>query len=227
MTWVKICATTNLHDAKMSMAAGANALGFIFAPSARRIEVEQAGEIIAALPIEIEKIGVFVNESPERVADIAERAGLTGAQLHGEEPPEQMAEFRGALGQRRIIKTLQARELLANGGGRVLQAYLDVRENIDAILLDSGSSAHRGGTGVPFPWEEAAPLAAATQADVPLIIAGGLTAGNVSQAIRLFNPWGVDVVSGVEQTIGKKDEAKLRSFVAAVRRANGQILPGS
>ena len=228
MTWVKICATTSLHDAQMSVAVGANALGFIFAPSSRRIEVEQAGEIIAALPIEIEKIGVFVNESPGRVEDIAERAGLTGAQLHGEEPPEQMAEFRGALGQRRrIIKMLQARELLATDGGRVLQAYLDARENIDAILLDSGSPAQRGGTGMPFPWEEAARLAAAVQADVPLIIAGGLTAGNVSQAIRLFNPWGVDVVSGVEEAIGKKDEGKLRSFVAAVRRANGQILPGS
>jgi len=226
MTWVKICATTSLQDAQISVAAGASALGFIFAPSTRRLEVELAAKIIAALPSEIEKIGVFVNESPRRVAHIAERAGLTGVQLHGEEPPEQMAEFRGALGQRRIIKTLQARELLANGGGQVLQAYLDVRENIDAILLDSGRPDNRGGTGVPFDWESALPFVQKVKAVLPVIIAGGLTAGNVSQAIRLFNPWGVDVVSGVEQAIGKKDEAKLQSFVAAVKHANEQVHPG-
>jgi len=224
MTWVKICATTSLHDAQMSVAAGANALGFIFAPSTRRIEVEQAAEIIAALPGEVEKIGVFVNEAPERVADIASRAGLTGAQLHGEEPPEQMAEFRGALGQRRIIKTLQARELL--GSVEMLEPYLCLGSAMDAILLDSGSPAQRGGTGVPFPWEEAVPIAAEIQAAMPVIIAGGLTPGNVCEAIRLFSPWGVDVVSGVEQAIGKKDEAKLRTFVAAVKRANGRVLPG-
>ena len=220
ITWVKFCATTSLHDAQISVAAGANALGFIFAPSSRRIEVEQAAEIIAALPSEIEKIGVFVNESPERVAEIAARAVLTGVQLHGDEPAAQLAKYRQILAGRRLIKTLQARELLANGGGRVLQAYLDVREDIDAILLDSGRPGNRGGTGVPFDWESALPLVQKVRAVLPVIIAGGLTPGNVSRAIRLFNPWGVDVVSGVEQAIGKKDEAKLRSFVAEVRTTN-------
>jgi len=218
---VKICATTSLRDAQMSVAAGANALGFIFAPSSRRIDVEQAAEIIAALPGEVEKIGVFVNEGPEHVADIAERAGLTGVQLHGEEPPEQLPEFRRAGGRRKIIKTLQARELLSSG--EMLQPYLRSGGVIDAILLDSGSPAQRGGTGVPFPWKEAVPLAAEIQAVMPLIIAGGLNPENVSQAIRLFNPWGVDVVSGVEQAIGKKDEAKLRGFVAAVKTTSKQL----
>ncbi len=217
ITWVKICATTSLHDAQMSVAAGANALGFIFAPSTRRLEVELAAKIIAALPSEIEKIGVFVNESPRRVADIAEWIGLTGVQLNGEEQAEQLPEFRRAMSQRRIIKTLQARELL--GSGETLRPYLQLSGAIDAILLDSGSPAQRGGTGTPFPWEEAVPIATAIQVVMPLIIAGGLNTENVSQAIRLFNPWGVDVVSGVEQAIGKKDEAKLQSFVAAVRTA--------
>src|SRR5271157_344367 len=126
MTWVKICATTNLGDAQSSVAAGANALGFIFAPSTRRIEVRTAAEIIAALPSGIEKIGVFVNEKPERLAEIAAQTGLTGAQLHGDEPAAQLANYRQMLGGRKLIKTLQARELLAEGGDRILRSYLEI-----------------------------------------------------------------------------------------------------
>jgi phosphoribosylanthranilate isomerase len=218
MTWVKICATTNLHDAQASVASGANALGFIFAPSTRRIETGTATEIIAALPTGIEKIGVFVNEAPERIAVIAQAAGLTGAQLHGDEPAAQLAEYRKALGSRKLIKTLQARELLADAGDRQLEAYLDVHGSIDAILLDSGVPTQRGGTGVPFDWDSALPIVQSIKAVLPVIIAGGLTAENVGEAIRLFEPWGVDVVSGVEREPGNKDQVKLRSFVAAVHR---------
>ncbi len=219
MTWIKICATTSLRDAQISIAAGANALGFIFAPSTRRIEAETAAVIIAALPAEIEKIGVFVNETPENIAGIAERASLTGCQLHGDEPAEQLGIYRQSLGARKLIKTLQARELLADGGDRILQTYLDASGTIDAILLDSGHPGNRGGTGVPFDWENALPIVRRIKAVLPVIIAGGLTPENVDQAIRLFEPWGVDVVSGVERETGKKDEAKLRSFVAATRGA--------
>src|SRR5271165_2475425 len=116
MTWIKICATTNLRDAQASVSAGANALGFIFAPSTRRIDVETAAEIIAALPAEIEKIGVFVNETPQRVVQIVEQVGLTGVQLHGDEPVAQLPAYRQTLAGRRLIKTLQARELLARPG---------------------------------------------------------------------------------------------------------------
>src|SRR5271157_5501589 len=122
MTWVKICATTNLGDAQSSVAARANALGFIFAPSTRRIEIRTAAEIIAVLPAGIEKIGVFVNETPEHVAEIAGHAGLTGVQLHGDEPAAQLPKYRQMLGGRKLIKTLQARELLAEGGDRILQS---------------------------------------------------------------------------------------------------------
>ncbi len=175
MTWVKICATTNLRDAQASVAAGANALGFIFAPSTRRIEVETAADIVAALPAEVEKIGVFVNETPERVAAIAEQVGLTGVQLHGDEPAAQFATYRRVLGGRKIIKTLQARELLADTGGQVLQEYLAKSESLDAILLDSGVPSQRGGTGLPFDWEAALPLVKKIKAVLPVIIAGGLT----------------------------------------------------
>ncbi len=217
MTWVKICATTNLCDAQASAATEANALGFIFAPSTRQIDVESAAEIIAELPAGIEKIGVFVNETPERVAEIADQVGLTGVQLHGDERAAHVTECRERLGGRKLIKTLQTRELLSNGGDETLQSYLDARQNLDAILLDSGVLTHRGGTGVPFDWEAALPLVQKIKAVLPVIIAGGLTAENVGQAIRWFEPWGVDVVSGVERETGKKDEAKLQSFVAAAR----------
>ena len=226
MTWIKICATTSLRDAQASVAARANALGFIFAPSPRRIETSAAAEIIAALPAEVEKVGVFVNQTPERIAEIAQEVGLTGVQLQGDEPAHQLAEFRCMLHGRKLIKTLHARELLTNGGAPQLQAYLDAQGSIDAVLLDSGRPEQRGGTGVPFDWQSALPIVQRIKAALPVIIAGGLTAENVGQAIRLFEPWGVDVVSGVEREPGNKDEAKLRSFVAAVRQTEMAVKPG-
>jgi phosphoribosylanthranilate isomerase len=226
VTWIKICATTNLRDAQASVAAGANALGFIFAPSPRRIETSAAAEIIAALPAGIEQIGVFVNQTPERTAEIVHEVGLTGVQLQGDEPASQLPEFRRMLDGRKLIKTLHAPELLADGRTPQMQAYLDARGSIDAILLDSGRSDQRGGTGVPFDWESALPIVRRIEVVLPVIIAGGLTAENVGQAIRLFEPWGVDVVSGVEREPGNKDEAKLRSFVEAVRQSELAAKPG-
>ena len=221
MIWIKFCATTNLADAESSIAAGANAVGFIFVPSARRIQVAWAAQIVAALPAEIEKIGVFVNETPQRVAEMAEGVGLTGVQLHGDEPAYQIPQFRRAVGHRRIIKTLQARQLLMAGYGIALvEEYLQHTESLDAILLDSGSPEARGGTGKPFDWRLAVPLVSRIRAEMPVIIAGGLNPENVGEAIRLFQPWGVDVASGVEREAGKKDEAKLRAFTAAVRTAS-------
>jgi phosphoribosylanthranilate isomerase len=221
MTWVKFCGTTNVHDAQLSIAAGADALGFIFAPSPRRVDIAQAAEIVRALHNEVEAIGVFVNEDPARVAAIADEVGLSGVQLHGDEPAEKLPDFRQALGSRKIVKALSARELQQSADGLV--GYLEQRDSIDAILLDSGSAAKRGGTGVTFAWQEATPIAAQIQAVMPLIIAGGLSAQNVGEAIELFRPWGVDVVSGVESAPGSKDETKLREFSAAVRRVQGSV----
>ncbi len=225
MTWVKICATTNLGDAQASVDAGADAVGFIFASSLRRIEIDPAAEIISRLADYIEKIGVFVNETPAQVAKIAGQAGLTGVQLHGDETADQMVQYRQALGQLKIIKALQAQELL-NSPER-MSSYLRSRPNIDAILLDAGSPSERGGTGETFDWIAAAPIVARVRAQMPVIIAGGLNPENVAKAIRLFAPWGVDVVSGVERETGKKDDAKMRSFVGAVRQAQVALGSGS
>jgi len=213
--WIKICATTNLDDARAALDAGANALGFILTASPRQITPEKAAEIISALPPSVEKIGVVVNESPEALAKLAADTGLTGLQLHGDEPAEQLPEFRRALGLRKVIKTLQARELLADSAK--LDAYLAQRKSYDRILLDSGSAAARGGTGQTFDWNAMLPVVERIKQQVPVVIAGGLTPENVAEAVRLFDPCGVDVVSGVERAVGKKDEAKMRAFITAAR----------
>ena len=216
--WIKICANTNLDDALASLDAGTNALGFILTASPRQIEPNVAAAIVAALPTAVEKIGVVVNESPEVLKQLAETTGLTGLQLQGDEPPDQLPEFRRALGLRKIIKALQARELLADS--TKLDAYLAHRQSIDAILLDSGSPAARGGTGQPFDWHAALPLVDRIKQHLPVIIAGGLGPANVADAVRLFDPYGIDVVSGAELSTGRKDPAKLRTFIAAARAVN-------
>jgi phosphoribosylanthranilate isomerase len=215
--WVKVCGTTTLRDAQLAVTAGANALGFLFAPSPRRVEVAAAAEIVAALSGEVESIGVFVNESPARVAMIASDVGLSGVQLHGDEAPGQMADFRRELGQRKIIKALSVSYLQSNSNPP-LENYLDVQDGLDAILLDAGSQQQRGGTGLPFDWDGAVEIATRIRDRMPLVIAGGLNYDNVARAIHLFQPWGVDVVSGVESAPGTKDEIKLREFMSAVRQ---------
>ena len=215
--WVKVCGTTTLRDAQLSVAAGANAVGFIFAPSPRRVEVAAAAEIVAALAGEVEAIGVFVNEPPARVAEIAHRVALSGVQLHGDEASAQMADFRCELGQHKIIKAISISNLQSNSDSH-LEEYLDAHESLDAILLDSGSVWQRGGTGAAFDWDDAAGIASRVRDRMPLIVAGGLNSGNVARAIEWFQPWGVDVVSGVESAPGTKDETKLREFISAVRQ---------
>ena len=179
--------------------------------------MRQRSEIVAELAGEVEAIGVFVNQSPKEVADIADQVGLTGVQLHGDETSVEMAEFRHELGQRKIIKALLVSNLQSNSNIQ-LEGYLSERSSLDAILLDSGSPQQRGGTGVPFDWEESAPIAARIREKMPLIVAGGLNASNVARAIEMFQPWGVDVVSGVESAPGTKDETRLRQFMSAVRQ---------
>ncbi len=215
--WVKVCGTTSLRDAQLSIAAGANALGFIFAPSPRQVEIAAAGEIVAALLGEVEAIGVFVNEPPARVAEVANELGLSGVQLHGDEIPAQMADFRRELGQRKIIKALSVSTLQRNSDSQ-LEDYLDAHDSLDAILLDSGSPKQRGGTGVAFDWDHAMGIASRIRDRMPLIVAGGLNSANVTKAIEMFQPWGVDVVSGVESAPGTKDETRLREFMSAVRQ---------
>lgn len=210
-TWIKICATTCLDDALTAIDAGANALGFVFAPSKRRVSAEQAAKIIAELPPNVERVGVFNDDSAAQVAAVVEQAGLTAVQLHGEETPAFIEELaaRWAGGRRiSVIKTILVNHDFAARFARVCRDY----SNIDSILLDSG-----GGSGRTFDWESARPLLGENRKR--LIVAGGLNPENVGEAMRKFSPWGVDVVSGVEREPGRKDPVKLKAFVAAVRKA--------
>jgi len=219
MSWVKICGTTNLADANLAIDAGADALGFIFAPSRRQIAPEAAAEIIDALPASVGKIGVTVDQSPEAVAKLAQAVGLTGIQLQGDEPADRLWAYRSALGERKIIKTIQARQVLAGGEDYLFQC-LRASEFFDAILLDAGVPGQPGGRGIPFDWNALLPVVSRIKQWRPVIIAGGLTPTNVPDALRVFEPWGVDVVSGVESSPGHKDETKVRTFINAVRAAS-------
>lgn len=226
MTWIKICGTTNLEDAQMCVEAGADALGFIFAESPRRIEPLVAAEIIKKLPFRMEKIGVFVNMPAEQIWATVVRAGLTTVQLHGGESQEFIETFvvRRDLGAPKI-KVFQALSIsgmmqtMLDGGHEPLP--LEVTSGIDAVLVDSGDERTRGGTGKPFEWKIAElPISLLRSEGTKIIVAGGLRADNVAKAMCTFLPWGVDVVSGVEASPGKKDPKKVKAFVEAVRTAD-------
>jgi phosphoribosylanthranilate isomerase len=207
MVWVKICGTTNLEDALAALDAGADALGFVFAESPRRVEPAVAGQITRALEERIEKVGVFVNETVERIGKIVEEAGLTAVQLHGDETPEFAAGL--AASGLRIFKALPVR-----GGFAARMIAFAGRGKVDALLLDTAAGL-RGGTGVSFDWQSVAEYMPAHGEDIKVIVAGGLTPLSVSHAIRILRPWGVDVSSGVEREPGKKDHEKVRAFVKA------------
>lgn len=223
MTWVKICATTSTEDALASVDAGADALGFIFAPSARRMTPKDVGQITNHLPKTIEKFGVFINQRPAIVLETVLTAGLTGVQLHGSEDVASVRELARLRQQRgakfKILKGLHARELMPehSGGAYGVEFTRSAGDVVDAYLLDSGTPERRGGTGKTFDWDEAAPMVRLLARKHKVVIAGGLNAGNVRRAIGIFGPWGVDVVTGVEREPGKKDHEKLKAFVAAVR----------
>lgn len=199
--WVKICGVTTEEDALYAVAMGADALGFNFvATSPRSIAPARAADIVKRLPPEVITLGIFVDELPERVVQIVERAGLRGAQLHGHEPPEVTRFVRSRV--QVVVKAFAA------GSPEVATAH---RHHADAYLLDAPS----GGSGKVFDWN----LAAAFPSSARLILAGGLHADNVADAIERVRPWGVDAASGVEAEPGRKDPRKVRAFIANAKAA--------
>ena len=217
MTWVKICGTTSLEDARLAVEAGADALGFVFAESPRRVTAEAARAIIAGLPSQVQKVGVFVNEAAERIHAIVTEAGLTAVQLHGDESIEFARQLFPCQGSRRSCRIFKAIPVRSGFEARARE-FIRGENKVDALLLDSYAESARGGTGRTFDWRLAS--AAAPRLRSRLILAGGLDAMSVGEAIRLLKPWGVDVVSGVEREPGKKDPEKVRAFIAAVRQAD-------
>lgn len=198
--FIKICGTTSEDDALLSVALGADMLGFVFAPSPRQISAQLASDIVKRLPPEITSIGVFRDEAPERVVKTVQRAGLRGAQLHGKETAEDSKWVR-----ERVPLVIKA---FAAGDAEVAKA---ASYGVDAIMLD----APNPGSGEVFDWAFAAEVPVGNQ----VIIAGGLTPDNVATAVERTKPWGVDVSTGVEASPGKKDPVRLREFIVAARSA--------
>jgi phosphoribosylanthranilate isomerase len=215
-TRVKICGITSLHDAELAVELGAWAIGMIFFQgSPRRCSLEQAQRITAALHRKVELCGVFVNAPLELVVETSEDLGLTIVQLHGDEGPA----FCGEVPRRTGARVIKAAQVAGPGDVRDLERY-----HVDFHLLDARSRTPekqqlRGGTGETFDWG----LLAARRSQVPLILSGGLDAENVADAIARTRPFAVDSASGTEQAPGKKDEAKLQAFFAAVQSSTSAV----
>jgi len=201
--FVKICGITNEDDALFAVAMGADAVGFIFAPSPRQVAAQVVYDITRRLPPEILTVGVFRDEAPGRVIDTVHRAGLKAAQLHGHETPAMVAEISQQI--RYVIKAVAA-------GSPDARRAADF--GTDMVLVD----APNPGGGKVFDWSLMDDVA-----DGPrLILAGGLDPDNVGEAVRLVKPWGVDVGSGVERSPGRKDALKVKAFIERARAAEPQ-----
>lgn len=213
--WVKICGTTSLEDARLAVESGADAVGFVFAPSARQVHAAQVAAITAALPQSIEKIGVFVSPDAGEIAAAVRASGLTGVQVHAGGGAALTAALRTEFGP--ALRILRVVHFGAEAAAEAVQVAAD--PSIDGILVDSRVGAQLGGTGVAYDWTSAARTIFAPERGVRLVAAGGLSPENVAEAIATLRPWGVDVVSGVEAAPGRKDAAKVRAFVSRARAA--------
>ena len=198
--FVKICGITNEDDALFAVAMGADAVGFIFAPSPRQVAPQLVYDITRRLPPEVLTVGVFKNEHPSRVIEIANRSGVKAVQLHGTETPAQTIEIAGSV--RYVIKVF--------GSDSQHLARAD-RWGTDLVMIDSPG----GGSGKLFDWS----LAGEVPDGVRLILAGGLDPDNVADAIAAVEPWGVDVATGVEAAPGRKDPTLVRRFISNARAA--------
>ncbi len=221
--WVKICANTNVDDALRAAELGADAVGFVFAPSVRRVTVAEVKLMTEALPAGVEKVGVFGVGTAEAIAEAADEAGLDAVQLHGGVDLEFARRLRKLLAAGlEIIQTVHwSVEQDGASAKRVAEQLAAIkREGISGrVLVDArvGASAG-GGTGRSFDWESAREVLR-SQPGLRVIVAGGLAPENVAEAIRVLGPWGVDVASGVESGPGRKDWEKLRRFIENARRA--------
>ena len=223
--WVKICANTNLDDAQRALDLGADAIGFVFAPSSRRVTPEQVGSITARLTGNGERIGVFHALEFDALRDAVRVAGLTGVQLHGIGDPALPGQLRAEFGPALTIAQTLHWVVDAEGDptGDMLRrvAELKAAGQVDRILVDSKVGSALGGTGRTFGWNAAEKLFA--ESGLPMIVAGGLGPGNVTEAIARLKPWGVDVASGVESEPGKKDPERLRQFISYARTAGESL----
>ncbi|HET7270132.1 MAG TPA: phosphoribosylanthranilate isomerase [Rubrobacter sp.] len=203
VAFVKVCGITNAGDARFAADAGADAVGLVFAESPRRVSVEEARGVCIALPENVLRVGVFVNAEPAEVLRISRELGLDLAQLHGDEMPETVTAVRE--GGVKVMKALRVRDAAS------LEA-LDEYE-ADLFLLDAFSTKARGGTGERFDWGVAKDLRGRDN----IVVSGGLGPENVREAVELFEPYGVDASSSLEDEPGRKNVERVRRFVLAAK----------
>jgi phosphoribosylanthranilate isomerase len=243
MTWVKICGMTNLEDALVAVDAGADAVGFVFyEKSPRCVTVDAVREIVAKLPGRVEKVGVFVDAACSTWTSAVATAGLTAVQhylpLNPDVQSHQKAVTTGEFVRTPKFFVSFSMNLFIEAGAPLDQLGADLkhfRDNapgprpmpegvFDTFFLDSGSASAPGGSGKTFDWGRASRISEEMKCNqLRLVVAGGLTPENVGEAIGILRPWGVDVVSGVEASPGKKDPEKVRAFVNAVREMDRKV----
>lgn len=226
--WIKICGNTNLEDAKLAAELGADAVGFIFAAGKRQVTAAQVAAIARQLPESVERIGVFDTNNPDVIVNAAQVAGLTAVQLHGGFDEGLLGALALKLSNTgvRIIQTLHwkvgdwAEDAMATVVVITEQMDIAASFGVDRVLIDSQiGGSPSGGTGVAFDWSAARSLFASAPRGLRLIVAGGLTPENVADAIIELAPWGVDVSSGVEASVGRKDPARVAQFLSNARAA--------
>ncbi len=209
MTRIKICGITRAEDARSAAREGADAIGLVFyAASPRNVNVEQAREIIAALPPFISVVGLFVNAEADRVRAILRDVPLDLLQFHGDEGAAFCRQF-----EKPYMKAVRVK------AGVDLLQYAQQHHTAKALLLDAYREDAYGGTGHTFDWKLIPPTL-----PLPIVLSGGLVAANVAQGIQSVKPWAVDVSSGVEADKGIKDQAKITAFIQAVRNTDKEAL---
>jgi phosphoribosylanthranilate isomerase len=219
--WIKICANTNLDDAQLAAGLGADAVGFVFAPSPRQVTAAEVARITPYLPESVESVGVFPALEAQQIAGIAQECGLTTVQLQGGVNLELVRQLDEIFnGQVKLIQTVHWQvDGDAASAAVVAQQLKEIAANgfVDRVLIDAKVGSAIGGTGVSFDWDAARTTLAEAGTGLKLIVAGGLRQDNVATAIRRLEPWGVDVASGVEQSPGRKSPEKLAAFIRAAR----------
>jgi phosphoribosylanthranilate isomerase len=218
--WIKICANTNLEDAQMAIELGADAVGFVFAPSVRRVTAKDVAQITPHLPQNIERVGAFDSRYADEIAAVVRETGLNAVQLHGAWQPALVCRLNKIFeGQLKIVQTVHW-QVDEEGSAATVERLLREIEGegiLDRVLIDSRVGQATGGTGVKFDWTAAKSVIRDGAGQLKVIVAGGLRPENVAEAVHELNPWGLDVASGVERGPGRKDAEKVAAFIRNAR----------
>jgi phosphoribosylanthranilate isomerase len=222
--WVKICANTCAEDALKAAELGADAVGFVFAPSRRQVHSVAVRSITEQMPAGIERVGVFVGADAHAIATALVESGLTTAQLHGGVDLHLVRQLRSLMGPGlEIIHCVHWMIDDDDASEEAVRAQLRELQPGERVLIDAKVGSASGGLGVSFDWQRAAQVLCEFPR-LRIIIAGGLRPETVAEAVRVMLPYGVDVASGVEASAGKKDFQKLRSFIQNAKLQNTDSL---